>query len=255
MRNRSVMLIAVAEAPQYAAVLGSFLLWTNIYLLLYALLLPLHCSAECTCRIVTTLHAFLLSVLGLGSMFALGPWPFEYLGQSNTELHTDTVVLSLGYFVFDFVWCVIMQTEGLVMLLHHVASMFGFGYVLYSGRYGCEITGVLGASEITNPLVQLRWFLKHGKLYSGTLEQVVDWTFASVFCSIRLGVGSIFFSVFFLSPHVDMIARLGGTGFYVISVVFSIQVALYMYKKVFHTSLYNTPTRGSLYVPYSRGHT
>lgn len=217
-------------AVDAVAVLGSLLLWTNVYLLLCALFRPLG-SPEWTCRIVTSLHAVLLSGLGLASMFFVGPWPFHYLGQLNTELHTDTVVLSLGYFLFDFAWCVRMQTEGWVMLLHHVVSVFGFGYVLYSGRYGCEITCVLGASELTNPLLQLRWFLKHSDMYSGVVERAVDWTFACLFCSIRLGAGSMFFFTFFFSPHVDTIARLGGTGFYVISIVFSFQIALYVYHK------------------------
>lgn len=224
------MTVHVSDA-RYTAVLGSFLLWTVIYLTLYASLRPLCRSAECWCRVITTLHAFLLSGLGLASMFFLGPWPFSYLGQPNTELHTDTVVLSLGYFLFDFAWCVGMQTEGPVMLMHHAVSIFGFGYVLYSGKYGCEITGVLGASEVTNPLLQLRWFLKYAKLYSGNVERTVDWIFAGLFCTIRLGAGSIFFFVFFFSPQVDMIARLGGTGFYIISVLFSFQVLLYVYNK------------------------
>lgn len=223
------------ETAPSIAVLGSLLLWSNIYLLLYTLLRPLR-SAEWTCRIVTTLHAFLLSGLGLASTFFLGPWPFHYLGQPNTQLHTDTVVLSLGYFLFDFTWCVSMQTEGWVMLLHHAVSLFGFGYVLYSGRYGCEITGVLGASELTNPLLQLRWFLKHSDMYSGVVERAIDWTFASLFCSIRLGVGSAFFFTFFFSPEVDTVPRWGATAFYVISVVFSIQIALYMYHKYFMRS-------------------
>lgn len=221
----------VESAPPLA-VLGSFLLWGNIYLLLHALLRPYR-STEWTCRVVTTLHAFLLSGLGLASMFFLGPWPFHYLGQPNTQLHTDTVVLSLGYFLFDFTWCVSCQAVGSVMLLHHAVSVFGFGYVLYSGRYGCEITGVLGASELTNPLLQLRWFLKHSDIYSGCVERAVDWTFATLFCSIRLGAGSAFFFTFLFSPEVDTVARLGATGFYVIGVVFTVQIAFYLYHKYF----------------------
>ena len=222
-----------------AAVVGSFLLWTNLYLLLRVILRPLRKSAataEAACRIATVLHGFLLSGLGLASMFLLGPWPFDVdnLGKPNTHLHTDTVVLSLGYFLFDFAWCVWTRTEGPVMLAHHAVSIFGFAYVLLTGRYGCEATGVLGASELTNPLLQLRWFLRRGGMYSGVVERAVDWTFAALFISIRLGVGSAFFLfVLFPAPHVDTVVRLGSTGFYVISVVFSLQVALYMHKKYF----------------------
>ena len=119
------------------------------------------------------------------------------------------------------------------MLLHHVVSIFGFGYVLYSGKYGCEITGVLGASEVTNPLLQLRWFLIQNGLYTGALERAVDWSFASLFCCVRLGVGSPFFFVFFFSPQIDTVARVGGTAFYVINVMFSVQIVLFVQRKYF----------------------
>ena len=224
------------SARASAAVLGSFLLWTNLYLLLYAFLRQLRQSAataEFACRAVTALHGFLLAGLGLASMFFLGPWPFDAdnLARPNTQLHTDTIVLSLGYFLFDFAWSVWMRTEGPVTLLHHAVSIAGFGYIIRTGRYGCEATGVLGASEATNPLLQLRWFLKRGGLYSGAVERAVDWTFAVLFCGIRLGAGSAFFFVFFPAPRVDTFARLGATGFYIISILFSFQVVLYVYKK------------------------
>ena len=119
------------------------------------------------------------------------------------------------------------------MLLHHVVSIFGFSYVLYSGKYGCEISAVLGASEVTNPLLQMRWFLKQTGRYSGSVEKAVDWMFVCLFCSLRLGVGTPFFFSFFSSPDVDAIARYGATAFYIISIVFGIQIMLYMHRKYF----------------------
>ena len=211
------------------ASLGSFLLWTTIYLV--ARILRPQWSAEWTCRAVTTLHAFAASGLGLLSAIFLGPWPFHYMGKTNTEMHVTIVVLSMGYFLFDFAWCVSMQTEGMVMLLHHVVSIFGFSYVIWSGKYGCEISVVQAVSELTNPLLQLRWFLKQTGRYCGALEKTVDWLFVCSFCSLRLGLGSAFFFCFFAAPEVDMIARSGGTAFYIISIVFSIQIVLYIYNK------------------------
>lgn len=218
------------------AVLGSFLLWTNLYFITYLFLCTVYPTAalyEITCRMITILHGIVLSGLGLASMFFLGPWPFdaENLGRPNTNLHTDTIVLSLGYFFFDLAWCVWTRTEGLVMLMHHAVSIIGFSYVLLTGRYGCEATGVLGASEATNPLLQLRWFLKHTGRYTGSVERAVDWSFAALFLSIRLGAGSAFFFVFFFAPRVEPFARLGATGFYTISIAFSIQIAIYMFNK------------------------
>ena len=224
------------QAP--AAVAGSFLLWTNIYLLLYALFRNVQGApaAECACRAATVLHAVLLSWLGLASTFFLGPSPFvpANLARQNTTLHTDTILLSLGYFLFDLAWCLWTRSAGPVMLLHHAVSLFGLGHALLTGRYGCEVAGVLGTSEITNPLLQLRWFLKKAGRYPGAVERLVDWSFASLFCVIRLGVGSYFFFFVFLpAPQVEAFPRLCAAGFYVISVVFSVQVARYVSNKYF----------------------
>lgn len=217
-------------APPLAA-LGSFLLWSDLYLLLRVL--QPRWTAEWACRVATTIHASTVAFLCCSSVVVLGPWPFHYIGRTNTQLHTAIVVLTIGYFVFDFAWCVGMQTEGAVMLLHHVVSIFGFSYVLYTGKYGCEISAVLGASEVTNPLLQMRWFLKQTGRYSGSVEKAVDWMFVCLFCSLRLGVGTAFFFCFFSSPDVDAIARYGATAFYIISIVFGIQIMLYMHRKYF----------------------
>ena len=224
--------MSALSAP--AAVVGSFLLWANLYLIFYAFFRRSPAVGECAIRAATVLHAALLAGLGLASMFLLGPWPFDEanLAQPNTSLHTDTVVLSLGYFLFDLGWCLLTRSEGLVMLLHHAVSIAGFAHVLRTGRYGCEATGVLGASELTNPLLQLRWFLKQAGRYSGAVERAVDWSFAALFCGIRLGAGSyFFFFVFFPAPQVEPFPRLGAAGFYVISVAFSLQTAVYVLKK------------------------
>ena len=219
------------DASPLLAVLGSFLFWLDIYLLLHVL--RRRWTAEWTCRVVTTTHATIVTALCLLSTLELGNLPFYYIGKASTRLHLVIVFLSIGYFTFDFAWCVRMRTEGPVMLLHHAVSIFGFSYVLYTGRYGCEIITVLAGSEVTNPLLQLRWFLKELGRYSGALEKVVDWTFVFLFCSIRMGAGTVFWYFFFFSPEVDVIARCGGTVFYVISVIFGVQILSYMHYKYF----------------------
>ena len=45
------------------------------------------------------------------------------------------------------------------MLFHHLISIACFATALYRGIYGDEVTAILFATELTNPLLQFRWFL------------------------------------------------------------------------------------------------
>lgn len=211
------------------AVVGSFLLWTDFYFFLHVI--NRKCSAEWNCRIVTAIHGALSASLCLVSVVVLGPWPFNYLGEKSTEFHTAIMIISLGYFLFDFSWCMYMQTEGRVMLAHHVVSLLGLAYVLYQGRYGSELTAVMGASECTNPLLQLRWFMKETGHYTGKKAILVDYLFVSLFWAARLGAGSVFHYVCQTSPKLNLFVKAGGQAFYIISVVFGIQILLFFYRK------------------------
>ena len=117
------------------------------------------------------------------------------------------------------------------MLLHHVVSVLGFSYCLYQGKYGCELTAVMGASEFTNPFLQLRWFMKQTGTYTGRRAVILDWLFVASFCISRLGVGTAFHIVAQTSPKLDIFVKAGGQAFYIISWVFGIQLLMFIYRK------------------------
>jgi len=56
--------------------------------------------------------------------FVKGPWVLgkQELGQANTPTQNLVMMISFGYFVFDFAWCMAMGSEPLMTFLHHVAS-------------------------------------------------------------------------------------------------------------------------------------
>ena len=211
------------------ACLGSFLMWTDSYFVLHAI--NRKRSAEWNCRIVTAVHALLSTSLCFTSAVITGPWPFSYLGEVNTNLHNTAMILSLGYFLFDFAWCMCMKTEGWVMLAHHIVSILGLSYVLYQNKFGSELTAVMGASEFTNPLLQLRWFMKKSGIYTGWKALLLDLAFVVLFIGSRLGVGSLFHFVCQTSPKLDIITKAGGQAFYIISWIFGIQLIHFFYKK------------------------
>lgn len=211
------------------ATIGSFLAWTDSYFILHAL--NRKRSPEWNCRLVTAAHGVVSSSLCFTSAVLTGPWPFTYIGQANTSLHNVAMVISLGYFLFDFLWCLYMKTEGGVMLAHHLVSILGLVYILYQGKCGSELTAVMGASEVTNPLLQLRWFLKETGHYRGRIGKIVDCLFVMLFLTVRLGVGSVFHYVCQTSPKLDLITKAGGQAFYIISVIFGVQILIFFYKK------------------------
>ncbi len=58
--------------------------------------------------------------------------PFSYIGFPPTEFHCNIIVFSCGYFIFDILWCPYMKIEELIMLLHHLFSLYGFVQFLFS---------------------------------------------------------------------------------------------------------------------------
>lgn len=212
-----------------AALFGSFLFWSNFYFFLC--IFNRHCSPEWNCRIVTFCHGCVATLLTFTSALVTGPFPFTYVGKPNTPFHVAIIVISVGYFLFDFVWSLWYQTEGVVMLAHHIVSIFGFTYVLYTGMCGCELTAVLGGSEVSNPFLQLRWFMKASGHYRGQPAKLIDWSFVFVFLGVRLGLGTALHFRVQLDPGVDIVCKLGGQAFYIISLLFGYQIIRFFHRK------------------------
>ena len=211
------------------ALFSSFLFWTNFYLLLC--IFNRRCSPEWNCRVVTFFHGSIATLLTFTSAFLIGPFPFTYVGKPATSFQTAIIVISVGYFIFDFSWSVWYQTEGVVMLAHHVVSIFGFCHVLYTGMFGTELTAVLGGSEASNPFLQLRWFMKTSGVYTGRPAVLIDSIFVTIFLGLRLGVGTLLHFRIQLDPDVHLVPKLGGQAFYIISLIFGYQILRFVYRK------------------------
>lgn len=217
------------------AILGSFLLWLNLYSIICAI--NWDKSAEWNCRLIAGLHGTVSAVLCFISAFILGPWPFNHIGYPPDQLHCTIIIISFGYFLFDLMWCLYMKTEGIVMLAHHMLSLYGFFHGLLFNLYGCELIAVLGASEFTNPLLQYRWFLKQKGRYSGNLAMLIDFSFVFFFFAARVVVGSAFLVWTLMSPRMGIVAKLGGAMMYAVGVIFSIHLAKFIRRKyIFHTA-------------------
>ncbi|KAL8617509.1 hypothetical protein ACOMHN_064794 [Nucella lapillus] len=191
-------------------------------------------KVEWHCRIITVLHASLITLLSGWCALIQGPWPFTDAGGPNTPLQVVVVTICLGYFFFDFTWCLCFQTEGYPMLLHHFLSICGMLYMLVMGRHGTEMAATICGSELTNPLLQLRWFLKETGRYRTWAGEVVDLLFMTSFFTLRIAVGSVLLYCYFRQSSTDFWGRLGAVCIYLIGWMFWVSIfryAVYKYGK------------------------
>ncbi|XP_020502763.2 TLC domain-containing protein 5 [Labrus bergylta] len=210
-------------------VICSLIGWFSLYLL-FCWTFPRR-GPEWNCRLVTLSHGVLIVLLTAYVIFIDGPWPLTHAGTENTELQTLSLAVCLGYFLFDMGWCVCNRTEGPVMLAHHAASMVGILLALLMGVSGCETCAVIFGSEITNPLLQTRWFLRQVGMYDSLLGDAVDLLFIFLFATVRVGVGTAMFYCELTSPRTSLVMKLGGVAMYGLAWVFMVDIAKFGYKK------------------------
>lgn len=116
------------------------------------------------------------------------------------------------------------------MLVHHILSILGLSVCALLRMYGTELVGSIVGSELSNPLLQLRWFLKETDYYNTLLGEVVDIAFVLTFTGLRIGVGSYLLYCYFMQDT-DFLGRLGGLALYGLSWLFMVNIVAFAYNK------------------------
>ncbi|XP_061105994.1 TLC domain-containing protein 5 [Conger conger] len=208
---------------------GSLIGWAALYRLLCGL--NGQHTNEWNCRLVTLFHGVLIVCVTAYIGFIDGPWPFTHPGTENTPLQVVALVLSLGYFTFDMGWCVYYRTEGPLMLAHHTLSIAGILLALVQGESGVETCAVLFGTELTNPLLQARWFLRQAGRYDSPAGDAVDLLFIALFAGVRIGVGGRMLRCELASPRPSPAVKAGGVAIYGLSCVFMADIARFACRK------------------------
>lgn len=117
------------------------------------------------------------------------------------------------------------------MLVHHTMSIAGLTVCFMLKYYGIEMITTLFGSEITNPLLQLRWFLRETGRYDSLLGDVVDVAFMSLFGFFRIFLGTILLYSYFGQEGTDWLGRMAGCLIYSMGWVFWISIVQYAIKK------------------------
>ncbi|XP_063060037.1 TLC domain-containing protein 5 [Engraulis encrasicolus] len=186
---------------------------------------------EFNCRVVTFIHGVIIVLLTAYIAFIDGPWPYTNTGVLNTPMQILALLVSLGYFVFDMGWCMYFRTEGPVMLAHHVLTILAMLLTLAEGKCGTEACAVILGSEVTNPFLQSRWFLKRLGKYDTLVGDVVDFLFILLFLVVRIGFGAGMLHAVVTCPRSRWYIKASGLSIYTISCVFMVDIVRFAIRK------------------------
>ncbi|XP_059470066.1 TLC domain-containing protein 5-like [Neocloeon triangulifer] len=216
------------EELTYVAITTTF--WSVFYLVHQKLSKK---EPEFSCRLVTFVHACVANCLAMWHCYLATPQDY---GSENSSMQKFTVSNSLGYFIFDMVWCLYYQTEGVTMIIHHLVSLTALSSVLVKGVSATEGIAGIGGMEITNPLLQARWYLRTTGRKDTWLYTVVELAFMSLFFLIRVVYGFFLIKRVLLHPKPDLFTKALAASFYMLTVTFMYYIASYFYAKYLRKS-------------------
>lgn len=98
---------------------------------------------------------------------------------------------SMGYFSHDLIWCLV-HGETPVMISHHLLTVTGLFYYSFKLSKQFIIVFAIGLTEISNPLLQVRWFLKYHGMREGIIFSIVETVFITIFLGMRVFILSYY---------------------------------------------------------------
>ena len=217
-------------------VFGTFLASLDSYLILSVLCRNL--SGDSIHRIVSSIFSVLLVAMCVESALVSGPWPLSYIGGTNTVAHTDVLIFTLGFFLYEQClwvswWWLGIEKTYKDFILHHLIGIASFTRFLYHGKGGPEAMTVLCFSEATVPLMQLCWFLRQSKSYRRThLTKIMNSVYACLFWTVRCGVFTVLLVLYTLvsSTKFDLLFKFFVHVFYYYGVFTSVVWAKHLHK-------------------------
>lgn len=199
-------------------------IWVSSYKIL-RILLPEKNLEYCS-RIVSLIHALIATAFGIPNCFSINNNLYEWEAGSNLNEDSCLLVASLSYFLYDIIICIYDPNETNLMVLHHIFSVFTLEYVLLNSFAGLQATCNLGLMEITNPLLQLRWFIREQGYYPSLLHSFTEFSFFISFVIVRVFWGTYYLYNLYLHEQPKAILVLFSS-LYVVSLIFVLLMIKY----------------------------
>jgi hypothetical protein len=210
------------------AIAVSTVIWALTYQLLRAVLTTK--SREYCCRILSFWHGAITAFIGINQCFLIDT-PFDHPEWRTTNSQRFLMVCSLGYFIHDLGWVLIYDRGSKLMIAHHIYSVFALNRMLHKHYSGAQATCALGSMEISNPMLQSRWFLRSEGYYPSVFYTSVEITFMIVFFLVRIVLGTYFLIVITFQPKNDWDFRILAATIYIMSWMFMINITKYLITK------------------------
>lgn len=212
----------------WTAINISFACWCGVYLLVSIIFADK--DPEYRSRLVTVIHGTFSALQGTNQCFQ-DDWSFSEPDQTTSEFQAFLIVFSLGYFLQDLMWCLYYQTESNLMVAHHMYSCVALLRILRSQKTGGQTTCTLGALEITNPLLQARWFVRSHGMRDTNLFVAIEIAFLIMFLVVRIMVGSCICFFIMTTPRNSWEYKILTMVIYVISWMFMVNITKYFNMK------------------------
>ncbi|XP_068632688.1 TLC domain-containing protein 5-like [Battus philenor] len=202
----------------------SFLFWSWLYIWCAV---DTKRSPEWCSRAVTLLHGSVASCVGLAQCNIKGITPCS-LSMKVTWSQYALMVWSWGYFLFDFLWCLLYWTKSYVMLCHHLCALVAINIYLSTDYTGCSFACTIALLKITNPLLQIRWFLRKGGYNNTIFYYIVEITYLVLFLMLRGILGTYLMYKIFASDTFGMYEKLISLSLYLVSIIFIYEIIGYV---------------------------
>jgi hypothetical protein len=180
-------------------------------------------------RVVSLLHAIVAIFMCARCLPTWGAL-LENVGGMNTTEHLECMTLSLSYFVYDFLYCLL--DNDVENVIHHLFTIGGLASGVITGRSGPELVGCLFLMEVSNPSLHLRTLLREMNMKDSVLATLNDLTFALLFLFCRLIVGPPLVYKTVVNESNTYIVKIGALGILIVSLMWGWKIIMMIVRNV-----------------------
>ena len=144
-------------------------------------------------------------------------------------------IICLGYFFFDTIWCLwfnVYGCESYIYATHHIISMAAMMTSLYQGVSGTEVNVAIFLAEVTNPMLQFRWFMRELAFKRNNVwYELNDFLFIAAFIVMRVVLAPCLAYNEISHPRPTNVAKFFALLFCVMNVILLVGIAQFAYRK------------------------
>lgn len=154
-------------------------------------------------------------------------------GIDLSRIHAICImILCLGNFLFAITWCVrFYESKYNLMILHHIVFIVIITTSLVPANSETDVRMVIFFSELSHPMLLIRYFMRQSGITDGILYEVNDAMFAVTFAVCRFGIGSYYLYSLVLQPKLRIAFIVSRVALYLVSLAFMAKISVFVIGK------------------------